>query len=265
MFIFYTSLPNKTRCLRNSIRKRGFTLIELLVVVTILAVLSALMLSALSSTTSQAASAQSLSNLRQISLAMHQYAGENQGAFPPTASQVSNAQGSWALLGSWDSFLFPYLGLESDPHVTSNPKLVADQKAMDIFQHTRDESVITEQAYGGFRRSYGMPYGDGKIGVTVWGGNTPIYSARLGSIPDPARTILVTEKAGYDNNYVSRTGFSGVFNVSQQVAMQPVLNRGGKFHYLFADGHIELLDPAETIGSGSVSAPKGMWTIDPSD
>ena len=34
----------------------------------------------------------------------------------------------------------------------------------------------------------------------------------------------------------------------------------GRFNYLFNDGHVETLRMEQTIGSGTLTAPKGMWT-----
>ena len=40
---------------------------------------------------------------------------------------------------------------------------------------------------------------------------------------------------------------------------------GQRFNYLFHDGHVQALKTTDTIGSGTVSAPRGMWTIAPGD
>jgi prepilin-type N-terminal cleavage/methylation domain-containing protein/prepilin-type processing-associated H-X9-DG protein len=40
---------------------------------------------------------------------------------------------------------------------------------------------------------------------------------------------------------------------------------GNRFNYLFHDGHAELLKIERTIGSGTINAPKGMWTLAPND
>jgi prepilin-type processing-associated H-X9-DG protein len=38
-------------------------------------------------------------------------------------------------------------------------------------------------------------------------------------------------------------------------------NHGQRFNYLFHDGHVETLTTNATIGTGTLQAPKGMWTV----
>jgi prepilin-type processing-associated H-X9-DG protein len=38
-----------------------------------------------------------------------------------------------------------------------------------------------------------------------------------------------------------------------------------RFNYVFHDNHVETLKIEQTIGSGTLTAPKGMWTIVPGD
>jgi len=39
----------------------------------------------------------------------------------------------------------------------------------------------------------------------------------------------------------------------------------GRFNYLFHDGHVAALKIEQTVGTGTTTAPKGMWTVTPGD
>jgi prepilin-type N-terminal cleavage/methylation domain-containing protein len=66
----------------SSISSRAFTLIELLVVIAILAILAALLLPSLASAREKGWRAACISNLRQVGLAIHSYASDNNSRIP---------------------------------------------------------------------------------------------------------------------------------------------------------------------------------------
>jgi prepilin-type N-terminal cleavage/methylation domain-containing protein/prepilin-type processing-associated H-X9-DG protein len=41
--------------------------------------------------------------------------------------------------------------------------------------------------------------------------------------------------------------------------------QGDRFNYLFCDGHVQALTVEQTVGTGTLTSPAGMWTVKPSD
>ena len=86
----------------------GFTLIELLVVISIIGLLVAILLPALNSARTAAHKAVSLSNARQISIALHTYAADNKQSMPFMRQKFINSAGMsdyrWAV--QWGRMLY---------------------------------------------------------------------------------------------------------------------------------------------------------------
>lgn len=94
-----------------SLRKprRGFTLIELLVVIAVIAILMAILLPALGRAREQAKGTRCLSNLKQIGLAMHAYAADN-NYLVPRAELRPGVTAYGGIDIRWPVLFMPYVG-----------------------------------------------------------------------------------------------------------------------------------------------------------
>lgn len=106
-FSMYTARPMDCRR-----QRRGFTLVELLVVIAIIAILSALILPAIQSARRSARRAECLNNIRQIALAMHNFATTKTGPLPrltgPLQYTNTAGQGDSMTIG-WPIAILPVM------------------------------------------------------------------------------------------------------------------------------------------------------------
>jgi len=244
--------------------RAAFTLIELLVVIAVIVILAALLLPAVTLAQRAARSTASAANLRQLGAGIFSFAGDNNGR-PPAPLYSGTTPGT-----TWDSAIFPYLGVGA---VGGTPQAMAAT----VFVARNDVAVAVSATTN--KRSYAMVVGklmvSGSAWVTGTGSgflNSPTgrYVQSLASIPNPTQTLLLTEYPGATGNVVSGTSYYSVATPSLQATYQPNMNTGGKFNYLFYDGHVEMLPQSQTYtggmitsGSGTSTSPHGGWTLTP--
>jgi prepilin-type N-terminal cleavage/methylation domain-containing protein/prepilin-type processing-associated H-X9-DG protein len=161
---------------RRSGSHSGFTLVELLVVIGIIAVLIALLLPALGRAREHAQSVSCMSNLRQINLALLQYANDNKLTLPPYGNIANYADDRW-----WYSLIRRYIGLPKD-----SPKIVTK----DLLRcPSEPNSVFT----------YGVNYGKDHWNIFTYEGNPPTYPGSVKLTKLSPGTMLVAD--AQDNRF----------------------------------------------------------------
>ncbi|MEZ0217356.1 MAG: prepilin-type N-terminal cleavage/methylation domain-containing protein [Rariglobus sp.] len=217
----------------------AFTLVELLTVLAIVGVLSAVVFSLVRRANVSAKRAQSASNLRQLGMAFTQYAAEHKGAFPIAAQKTQNIH------RTWDLELYPYLGgtREGAARILRDPADATERQP--ATSASRSFSMVRA---AGFGVAAGVSYTDAAPAVR-----------RLIEIPSPSRTLLLVTRSAPAN--VAYGDSCTVADVASDQLTYGSDMYDGRFNYLFCDGHVEFLRPAETIGDGTMSVPKGMWRL----
>jgi prepilin-type N-terminal cleavage/methylation domain-containing protein/prepilin-type processing-associated H-X9-DG protein len=74
------------------------------------------------------------------------------------------------------------------------------------------------------------------------GGNTELYQIQLNAPPQNATSTTSVNQGEYTYKL-----------------------HGNRFEYVFHDGHVQALRYTDTVGTGTPTVPKGMWTVAPGD
>jgi prepilin-type N-terminal cleavage/methylation domain-containing protein/prepilin-type processing-associated H-X9-DG protein len=215
---------------------RSFTLIELLVVVAIIAILASMLLPALKSARLSAKNAQFVSNLKQVTVAMHLYASDHGDRF---ISFLESTSGTTIASTHWHYRIGPYV---NDP--VSNPNYAAPE----VIRRSLLHDPLDESIYAPWNRPVrNVALNGTSFGDEAW---TPSYyvmgasNRKLASIQYPSELMLIGPGCAANAPGSSGTEWGGAaritsydFVVNGLIDWYHRFNNGGS--YAFADGHIE--------------------------
>jgi len=203
-------------------RKRGFTLIELLVVIAIIAILAAILFPAFAKAREAARRSSCSSNMKQIGLAVMQYAQEYDESY--SYIYLSNPAGVRPLGAiGWEHLMQPYLKSIDLFKCPSNPR------NSEVFWHAIPSLNLPDVPL-----SYSP--------------NPKLFGKAMATVNALASRIMVSEASGYGMGWQDWGGAN-----PQNWAGEAFAGHLGTFNCLYADGHVKSMRPTATI------TPVNQW------
>lgn len=221
-------------------------------------------------------------NLETLGQAVQSYANDHKDGIPAAGIRLGDTT------MSWDTDLFPYLR----PDLAETATGAYEKRELMLAVKKRFLCPSDPVPRGGFPRSYSMssrsmkgwpPTADDETGVGAWWDSRTVsilgadkaQAARENPkllpelkqcvLSDPANTLWLTELVARGNVMANLSGARVGTVAEQQKVFKDDRSHFhfGKFNYLMADGHVELLTGLQTGGMGPGVA--GIWTIKAGD
>jgi len=209
--------------------REGFTLIELLVVIAMIAILAAILFPVFAKVREKARQTSCASNLKQIGLAILQYAQDNEELYP-MARYFTSADRS--VPGpNWGQQIYPYV------KSTGAYRCPDDTATNDVL----GQGLATPVLPGSYRYNFllGATYANGG---SDWGG-----AHNLASIKEPVTRVAVLDTFGN-----GEPGFGWGDWDKNAWANNVRNNHTGQVNALFLDGHVKSMRPMALVSNGSM-------------
>ena len=168
----------------------GFTLVELLVVITIIGILIALLLPAVQAAREAARRMQCTNNLKQMGLALHNYATTWDGSFPVGTAGGVNPNTRHALF----SYILPYLEHQGVYDLLALDGACSDDNA----NHHQQFTVISEYVCPSWPYPVLWSYGEAMSQMTA--GALNLYQGVGGAFPNEAPYLVTTNFGNLPKN-----------------------------------------------------------------
>lgn len=260
-------------------RMNGFTLVELLVVIAIIALLISILLPALGAARRTAQALACASNMRQIGQAMIMYTTDYQGQLPYAFIDRGTTPSKNRI--SWDDCLNRYVGgnytdaelLDDRPvrpiRVFQCPSdtLQRGISATYLDQQIRTYSVAAPFVFGSYS-SLSVNFLGAFMRAPI-PGNAPLSHTdplpvgfrcfRLTDL-NPGSGVLLLVEQPHVQNILGHVTMADCRTGTAQFTGVKVPLHDRRYNYLFNDGHVEKLQVHETVGTGTLDTPRGMWT-----
>ncbi|MEJ5250956.1 MAG: DUF1559 domain-containing protein [Chthonomonadetes bacterium] len=245
-------------------RNRAFTLIELLVVIAIIAILAAILFPVFSRAREMARKTSCLSNIKQLSLAILQYAQDYDETLPyPGWSPIETPNG--LACHGWRYAVQPYIkntgiylcmSFEQPGEPIWNWSCYHDTEGVypPSLMSRLGETGYTMEANIGIRRSYGGAANwaqKNEVGVRLGWIVNPLLPnpVQLAAIPRPASVIQLLESREYWNDHgpwvLNGDWFRAWFDSNKGV----VTSHNGVSNWSFHDGHVKAIKLCATMGA----------------
>lgn len=233
-------------------RRAGVTLAEILVIVAVISILVALLFPAFKKMQQLAQQGKCLSNMRSIGAGVLAVAAE-QGRLPAMGHSAKTQQPTWGMKVALS------LGIDTTQYGQKTVFICpADRTWFTAQGQNMHNNHIGHSSYAANINLMDWEEGVSALDGPAFGGVT------LGSIARPSRTILIVEVHEQSNviswsDYGGKTwqkGWTFEYTRPGESEEEDPGKKGyhnGRNHWLFADGHIELLKFSETI------SPDNLW------